>query len=61
VEAVGVSQLGDMLRVATWRLEAGVIGSTPEQLMSAARLALDIFDFGLADRLARAAAARAAG
>ena len=57
VEAVGAPRLGDRLRVATWRLEAGVSGSTPGQLMSAARLAMDIFDFGLAERLARAAAA----
>jgi DNA-binding CsgD family transcriptional regulator len=57
VEAAGTRRLDDRLRVATWRLEAGVSGSTPGQLMSAARLAMDMFDFGLAERLARAAAA----
>jgi len=36
VEAVGPWRLDDRLRVATWRLEAGVSGSTPRQLMSAA-------------------------
>jgi DNA-binding CsgD family transcriptional regulator len=56
VEAVGGRGLDDRLRVATWRLEAGVSGSAPGQLMSAAQLALDISDFGLAERLARAAA-----
>src|SRR5579872_6675251 len=61
VEAVGALRPGDGLRVATWRLEAGVSGSTPGQLMSAARLAMDIFDFGLAERLARAAAAAGGG
>ena len=57
VEAAGARRLDDRLRVATWRLEAGVSGSTPGQLTSAARLALGIFDFRLAERLARAAAA----
>ena len=57
VEATGGRQLDDRLRVATWRLEAGVGDSAPGQLMSAAQLAMDIFDFGLAERLARAAAA----
>jgi ATP/maltotriose-dependent transcriptional regulator MalT len=56
VEAAGDRQLDDRLRVATWRLEAGMSGSAPGQLMNAARLAIDISDFGLAERLARAAA-----
>jgi len=56
VEAVGDRRLDDRLRVATWRLEAGISGSAPGQLMSAAQLAMDISDFGLAERLARAAA-----
>jgi len=56
VEAAGSRGLDDRLRVATWQLEAGVSGSAPGQLMSAAQLALDISDFGLAERLARAAA-----
>jgi hypothetical protein len=56
VEAAGGRGLDDRLRVATWRLEAGVSGSAPGQLMSAAQVALDISDFGLAERLARAAA-----
>ena len=57
VEAADDLRLNDRLRVATWRLEAGVSGSAPGQLMSAAQLAMDVFDFGLAERLARAAAA----
>ena len=57
VEAAGARRLDDRLRVATWRLEAGVTGSTPGQLTSAARLAMGRFDFRLAERLARAAAA----
>ena len=57
VEAAGGRGLNrSRLRVATWRLEAGVSGSAPGQLMNAAQLALDISDFGLAERLARAAA-----
>ena len=58
VEATGARRLDDRLRVATWRLEAGESGSsTPGQLMGAARLAMGMFDFRLAERLARAAAA----
>ncbi len=56
-EAVGARRLDDRLRIARWRLEAGVGGSTPGQLTSAARFAMGMFDFGLAERLARAAAA----
>src|SRR6266566_3491718 len=51
VEAAGARRLDDRLRVATWRLETGVAGSTPGQLTSAARLATGIFDFRLAERL----------
>jgi DNA-binding CsgD family transcriptional regulator len=61
VEADGGRRLDDRLRVATWRLEAGVRGSAPGQLMSAAQLAMDIFDFVLAERLARAAAVAGGG
>jgi DNA-binding CsgD family transcriptional regulator len=58
VEATGARRLDDRLRVATWRLEAGESGSsTPGQLLGAARLAMGMFDFRLAERLARAAAA----
>ena len=58
VEAVGARRRDDPLRVATWRLEAGQSGSSaPGQLTSAARLAMAVFDFRLAERLARAAAA----
>ena len=57
VEAVGAQGVDDRLRVATWRLEAEAGGLAPGQLMSAAELAMGIFDFGLAERLARAAAA----
>jgi ATP/maltotriose-dependent transcriptional regulator MalT len=57
VEAASAPGVDDRLRVATWRLEAEAGGSAPGQLMSAAELAMDIFDFALAERLARAAAA----
>jgi DNA-binding CsgD family transcriptional regulator len=58
VEATGARRKDDQLRIATWRLEAGETGSsTPGQLMAAARAAMGMFDFRLAERLARAAAA----
>jgi DNA-binding CsgD family transcriptional regulator len=58
VEAAGARRRDDTLRVATWRLEAGQSGSSaPGKLASAARLAMAVFDFRLAERLARAAAA----
>jgi DNA-binding CsgD family transcriptional regulator/tetratricopeptide (TPR) repeat protein len=58
VEAAGARRRDDTLRVATWRLEAGQSGSSaPGQMTSAARLAMAVFDFRLAERLARAAAA----
>ena len=58
VEAAGARRLDDRLRIATWRLEAGESSSSaPGQLTAAARLAMGMFDFRLAERLARAAAA----
>jgi DNA-binding CsgD family transcriptional regulator len=58
VETAGARRLDDRLRVATWRLEAGESSSSaPGQLTAAARLAMGMFDFRLAERLARAAAA----
>ena len=57
VEAAGAQGADDRLRVATWRLEAEAGGLAAGQLMSAAELAMEIFDFALAERLARAAAA----
>jgi hypothetical protein len=54
VEASGARRAGDLLRILTWRLGAGV-PSPPEQLTLAARQALALFDYQLAERLARAA------
>jgi DNA-binding CsgD family transcriptional regulator len=54
VEANGARRRGDLLQIATWRLKAGV-PSAPEQLTRAAREAMALFDYPLAERLARAA------
>ena len=54
LEASGARRAGDLLRMLTWRLEAGV-PSPPEQLTLAARQAMALFDYELAERLARAA------
>jgi DNA-binding CsgD family transcriptional regulator len=60
LEASGARRAGDLSRIVGWRLGAG--GSpTPEQLMGAAREAMALFDYQLAERLARAAVDAGAG
>jgi AAA ATPase domain len=54
LETFGARRSGDLLRVASWRLESGAF-PRPEQLLVAARQAMAAFDYGLAERLARAA------
>jgi DNA-binding NarL/FixJ family response regulator len=58
VEAAGMPRAGDVVRVATWRLDAGQ-SVDAELLTTAARRAYNANDLGLAERLATAA--RAAG
>jgi DNA-binding CsgD family transcriptional regulator len=58
VQAAGMPRLGDVVRVATWRLDAGQPVDA-DLLSSAAHRAYKANDFALADRLA--SAARAAG
>ena len=60
VEASGARRAGDLLRMMTWRLEAGV-RSPPEDLTLAARHAMALFDYELAERLARAAVEASGG
>jgi DNA-binding CsgD family transcriptional regulator len=55
LEATGGRRREDLLRIATWRLDAGEAGN-PAVLVSAARRAMSVLDFRLAGRLARAAA-----
>ena len=50
----GARRTGDLLRIVTWRLGVGV-SSPAEQLTMAARQAMALFDYELAERLARAA------
>lgn len=60
MQATGCRRQDDLLRLATWRLEAG--DEPPlEMLSGAARRALSIGDFRLAERLARAAIERGGG
>jgi DNA-binding CsgD family transcriptional regulator len=54
VEATGARRTGDLLRIVTWRLDVG-LSSPPEQLTVGARHAMALFDYELAERLARAA------
>jgi DNA-binding NarL/FixJ family response regulator len=54
LEAVGARRSGDLLHMVTWRLAAGET-STPAQLTVGARRAIALFDYQLAQRLARAA------
>jgi DNA-binding CsgD family transcriptional regulator len=54
VEATGARRAGDLLRILTWRLGAG-IAAPRDQLALAARQAMALFDYELAERLARAA------
>jgi DNA-binding CsgD family transcriptional regulator len=60
VEASGMSRPGDVVRVATWRLDAGQ-RVDPELLTVAARRAYIANDYALADRLAAAARAEGGG
>ena len=52
-EGYGARRRGDLLRIATWRLESGSAKST-EMLTAASRQAFVALDFTLAKRLARA-------
>ncbi len=60
VEASGMARPGDIVRVATWRLDAGQ-RVDPELLTTAARRAYIANDYPLADRLATAARAEGGG
>lgn len=53
VEATGCRRREDVLRVATWRLDAG--NGRPELMLAAAHAARWRYDFSLAERLSRAA------
>jgi DNA-binding CsgD family transcriptional regulator len=59
VEAGGSSEPDDLLRIATWRKVCG--GARPEVMEAAARIALQRFDYDLAEQLARAAVDGGAG
>lgn len=54
LEALGARRREDLLRLATWRLDAREAGD-PAVLVAAARRAMSVLDFRLAERLARAA------
>ena len=60
MQAAGARRRGDVLRVATWRLEAGGTAS-PELMLAAARMARNRWDLPLAGRLAEAAIRVGAG
>lgn len=60
VDATGVDNQEDVLRIATWRLEAGQ-PSDPDLLLEAATIARWRYDFALAERLALAARECGAG
>lgn len=53
IEATGTQRPDDLLRIGTWRLNCG--GGRPDLLLAAARVALERFDYGLAERLVDAA------
>ncbi|HVW33157.1 MAG TPA: AAA family ATPase [Acidimicrobiia bacterium] len=59
VERAGARRREDVLRVATWRLDAGT--SDPDLMLAAARIARVRNDFSLAKRLAQRAADGGAG
>jgi hypothetical protein len=59
VEACGARRREDLLRVATWRLDAG--DADPTLMLAAATTARWRYDLDLAERLARAALADGAG
>lgn len=54
IEGHGANRRGDVLRIATWRLESGS-ATNPEMLTAAGRQAFIALDFQLAMRLGRAA------
>jgi len=60
LEATGARRSEDLLRLAAWHLEAGSLGR-PGLLFEAAGRALALFDYSLAERLARADAETEAG
>lgn len=60
VTACGARRRGDLLRVATWRLQAGETAD-PDLFTRAARAALGLLDHDLAHRLAAAAVDAGAG
>jgi DNA-binding CsgD family transcriptional regulator len=60
VQAAGMPRLGDVVRVATWRLDAGQPVDA-DLLTSAAHRAYKANDFALAERLATAARAAGSG
>jgi hypothetical protein len=60
VEATGARRREDALRVATWRLDAG-LASSPAVMLEAARQARFLYDLPLSERLARAAVDAGAG
>lgn len=60
VEASGGGRPEDVLRIATWRLDAGMTADT-DLMLTAARRARSAFDVRLAERLARAAFDAGAG
>jgi DNA-binding CsgD family transcriptional regulator len=60
VEAAGMPRLGDVVRVATWRLDAGQVVDA-DLLSTAAHRAYKGNDYALADRLANAARAAGSG
>jgi DNA-binding CsgD family transcriptional regulator len=60
VEAAGMKRPGDLVRVATWRLDAGATVDV-DLLTAAARHAYNGNDFGLSERLALAARRAGAG
>lgn len=54
LEGSGARRRDDLMRVASWRLDAGSVAS-PETLVAGAVRARVVFDHGLSERLARAA------
>lgn len=60
VQACGARRQADLLRIATWRLQAGHTGH-PDLFLQAARTAVGVLDHQLAHRLATAAAQAGAG
>jgi DNA-binding NarL/FixJ family response regulator len=57
LQATGARRGGDLLRMATWRLGAGDLAD-PNLFVTAARRAIALEDFDLAERLARAGTQR---